>query len=71
MQLLRAGGYLISSSCSHHIDEAHFEAMLQAAAADAHREVQIIERRGAGRDHPVLLALRETRYLKCYVLRVL
>jgi 23S rRNA (cytosine1962-C5)-methyltransferase len=71
MQLLRAGGYLISSSCSHHIDEEHFETMLQSAAADAHREVQIIERRGAGRDHPVLLALRETRYLKCYVLRVL
>jgi 23S rRNA (cytosine1962-C5)-methyltransferase len=71
MQLLTPGGYLISSSCSHHVDEAHFEDMLQAAAADAHREVQIIERRGAGRDHPVLLALRETRYLKCYVLRVL
>ncbi|MCL4792716.1 MAG: methyltransferase, partial [Gammaproteobacteria bacterium] len=59
------------SSCSHHIDEEHFEAMLQAAAADARRDAQIIERRGAGRDHPVLLALRETRYLKCYVLRVL
>ena len=71
MQLLTPGGYLISSSCSHHVDEAHFESMLQAAAADAHRDVQIIERRGAGRDHPVLLALRETRYLKCYVLRVL
>jgi 23S rRNA (cytosine1962-C5)-methyltransferase len=71
MQLLTPGGYLISSSCSHHIDEEHFEAMLQSAAADARREVQIIERRGAGRDHPVLLALRETRYLKCYVLRVL
>ncbi len=71
MQLLRHGGYLISSSCSHHVDEEHFEAMLQAAAADAHRDVQIVERRGAGRDHPVLLALRETRYLKCYVLRVL
>lgn len=70
MQLLTPGGYLVSSSCSHHIDETAFETMLQAAAADAHREVQIIERRGAGRDHPVLLALRETRYLKCYVLRV-
>ncbi len=70
MQLLTPGGYLISSSCSHHVDEAAFETMLQAAAADAKREVQIIEKRGAGRDHPVLLALRETRYLKCYVLRV-
>ncbi len=70
MQLLTPGGYLISSSCSHHVDEAAFETMLQAAAADAKREVQIIEKRGAGRDHPVLLALRETRYLKCYVLRI-
>jgi len=71
MQLLGPGGYLITSSCSHHVDEAAFEAMLQAAAADARREVQIIEKRGAGRDHPVLLALSETRYLKCYVLRML
>ena len=70
MQLLNPGGYLITASCSHHIDEPAFEAMLQASAADARREVQIIEKRGAGRDHPVLLALRETRYLKCYVLRV-
>lgn len=70
MQLLNPGGYLITSSCSHHVDEEAFEAMLQAAAADARREVQIIEKRGAGRDHPVLLALRETRYLKCYVLRM-
>ena len=71
MQLLNPGGYLITSSCSHHVDEPAFEAMLQAAAADARREVQIIEKRGAGRDHPVLLALRETRYLKCYVLRMM
>lgn len=71
LQLLAPGGYLISCSCSHHVDEAHFEAMLQSAAADARCDVQILEKRGAGRDHPVLLALRETRYLKCYVLRVM
>lgn len=71
MQLLNRGGYLVTSSCSHHVDEAAFETMLQAAAADARREVQIIEKRGAGRDHPVLLALRETRYLKCYILRMM
>jgi 23S rRNA (cytosine1962-C5)-methyltransferase len=45
--------------------------MLAGAAADAHRDVQVLERHGAGRDHPVLLALRETRYLKCSVLRVI
>lgn len=71
MQLLRPGGYLISASCTYHIDEQAFEDMLASAAADAKRRVQIIEKRGAGKDHPVLLNLRETRYLKCFVLRVL
>jgi len=70
-QLLRPGGILISASCTYHVDEAAFEDMLESAAADAKRRVQIIERRGAGRDHPVLLSLRETRYLKCFVLRVM
>lgn len=70
MQLLVPGGTLITASCTYHVDEARFEAMLDSAAADAKRRVQIIERRGAGRDHPVLLGLRETRYLKCFVLRV-
>ncbi len=71
MQLLNPGGVLISASCTHHIDEARFEEMLDSAAADAKRRVQILEKRGAGKDHPVLLSLRETRYLKCFVLRVL
>jgi 23S rRNA (cytosine1962-C5)-methyltransferase len=52
------------------VDEAAFEALLISAAADAKRRVQIVERRGAGRDHPVLIGFRESRYLKCYVLRV-
>jgi 23S rRNA (cytosine1962-C5)-methyltransferase len=71
IQLLRPGGYLISASCTYHIDEARFEEMLDSAAADAKRRVQIVEKRGAGKDHPVMLGLRETRYLKCFVLRVL
>ena len=71
MQLLRPGGILISASCTYHVDEQAFEDLLASAAADAKRRVQIIERRGAGKDHPVLLSLRETRYLKCFVLRVL
>lgn len=70
MQLLNPSGTLITASCTYHIDEARFEAMLDSAAADAKRRVQIVERRGAGPDHPVLLGLRETRYLKCFVLRV-
>ena len=60
----------MTASCTYHVDEEAFEAMLASAAADARRRVQIVERRGAARDHPVLTALRETRYLKFYVLRV-
>ncbi|MFZ5441603.1 MAG: class I SAM-dependent rRNA methyltransferase [Myxococcota bacterium] len=71
MQLLQPGGILITASCTHHVDEEAFEEMLDSAAADAKRRVQIVEKRGAGKDHPVLLSLRETRYLKCFVLRVL
>lgn len=71
LQLLKPGGHLITCSCTYHVDEEGFEAMLDAAAADARRKVQIIEKRGAARDHPVLLGLRETRYLKCFVLRAL
>lgn len=70
LQLLTRGGILMTASCTYHVDEERFEAMLASAAADAKRRVQIIERRGAARDHPVLTALRETRYLKFYVLRV-
>ena len=71
MQLLRPGGILITASCTYHVGEERFEEMLDSAAADAKRRVQIVEKRGAGKDHPVLLSLRETRYLKCFVLRVL
>jgi 23S rRNA (cytosine1962-C5)-methyltransferase len=71
LQLLDQGGYLITASCSHHVSEELFEQMLESAASDAKRRVQIIERRGASRDHPVLLTLPETRYLKCFALRVL
>jgi 23S rRNA (cytosine1962-C5)-methyltransferase len=70
LQLLAPGGILMTASCTYHVDEERFEAMLASAAADARRRVQIVERRGASRDHPVLTALRETRYLKFYVLRV-
>jgi 23S rRNA (cytosine1962-C5)-methyltransferase len=71
MALLKPGGTLITCSCTYHVNEEAFEAMLDSAAADVKRRVQIIEKRGAARDHPVLLGLRETRYLKCFVLRVL
>jgi 23S rRNA (cytosine1962-C5)-methyltransferase len=71
IQVLKPGGVLVTASCSYHLDEAAFEALVLDAANDAGRSVQLLERRGAGRDHPVLLGVPETRYLKCLFLRVL
>ncbi len=71
LQLLRPGGTLITCSCSYHVSSEAFEEMLRGAASDAKRPVQIVERRGASRDHPSLLGAPETRYLKCLIARVL
>lgn len=69
-KMLRPGGLLITCSCSHHVSPADFEAAVASAAADAHRRVRLLERRGAAPDHPVVLNLPETEYLKCLVLEV-
>ncbi len=71
MRILNAGGILISSSCSYHMRPEHFEAVLLDAARDAGRVVQVLERRSQPRDHPERLGFPESRYLKCYILRVL
>jgi 23S rRNA (cytosine1962-C5)-methyltransferase len=70
MQVLRPGGILVTASCSYHLSEAMFEEIVLDAANDAGRRAQILERRGAGRDHPVLLGVPETRYLKVLVARL-
>jgi 23S rRNA (cytosine1962-C5)-methyltransferase len=70
LQILKPGGILITASCSYHLPEAELEALLLDAANDAGRRVQLLERRGAGRDHPALLGVPETRYLKCFFARV-
>lgn len=70
MQILKEGGILVTSSCSHHLSEEMLEELVLDAANDAGRRLQLLERRGAGRDHPVLMGVPETRYLKCLVLRV-
>jgi len=70
MQMLKPHGLLVTCSCSHHVALADFEAVLASAAADAHRRVRLRERRGAAPDHPVVLNLPETEYLKCLVLEV-
>jgi 23S rRNA (cytosine1962-C5)-methyltransferase len=69
--LLSPGGALITCSCSFQVDDATFERTVQQAASDAKRSVQVIERRGAAKDHPTLPGVPETRYLKCLILRVL
>jgi 23S rRNA (cytosine1962-C5)-methyltransferase len=66
-KMLRAGGVLITCSCSHHISGADFTATVAAAAADAGRRVRLLERRGAAPDHPVILTIPETEYLKCLI----
>ena len=71
MQVLRPGGVLITASCSYHLSEEALEALVLDAANDAGKRVQVLERRGAGRDHPVLLGVPETRYLKSLFLRIL
>jgi 23S rRNA (cytosine1962-C5)-methyltransferase len=70
MHVLKPGGILISASCSYHVSEAMLEEIILDAANDAGRPAQVLERRGAGRDHPVLLGVPETRYLKLFVLRL-
>jgi 23S rRNA (cytosine1962-C5)-methyltransferase len=71
MRMLNPGGLLITSSCSQHIDENAFLNILARAASDAQRSVQVIEKRTQGKDHPFLLSMPETYYLKCIFLRVL
>jgi len=70
MRLLRPGGMLVTCSCSQHIDDALFRAMLLEAAGDARREVRVLEQRGQGPDHPILLRAPETRYLICIIAQV-
>ena len=70
LKMVEAGGVLVTCSCSHHVDEAMFREAVRSAAADAGRRVQVLESRGAAPDHPEVLTLPETRYLKCLVCRV-
>lgn len=71
LKILKPGGCLITCSCSYHVHEDDFEAILEDAVVDAGAVIVLVERRGQARDHPVLLGVPETRYLKCFVLRKL
>jgi 23S rRNA (cytosine1962-C5)-methyltransferase len=71
MKLLNPEGILVTSSCSYHLSETAFFNLIQNAARDAHRYVQVLERRSQAFDHPILAGMPETHYLKCFILRVL
>src|SRR5262252_7915608 len=71
LRLLNPGGVLITCSCSYHVGEGLFLETLAEAARDAGRDVQIVEKRTQSRDHPILLTVPETYYLKCIVARVM
>jgi 23S rRNA (cytosine1962-C5)-methyltransferase len=71
LHLLNPGGYLVTCSCSYNVDEAMFGQVLYEASVDSHTPVTVVEKRMQGRDHPVLLGVPETYYLKCFILRKL
>jgi 23S rRNA (cytosine1962-C5)-methyltransferase len=70
VKMLRPGGTLVTCSCSHHVGREEFVGVVAAAASDARRRVQVLEVRGAAPDHPEILTLPETAYLKCLICRV-
>ena len=70
LKLLNPGGVLLTCTCSYHISEDLFLEIIEDAALDARRRLQIIEKRGQSTDHPVLLGVPETHYLKCVIARV-
>jgi 23S rRNA (cytosine1962-C5)-methyltransferase len=71
LKLLSPDGILVTCSCSYHVNEAAFAEIVYEAAVDAQAHVTVVEKRMQGRDHPVLLGVPETYYLKCFILRKL
>ena len=71
LKLLNPGGVLITCTCSYHLSEETFLDIIAGAAIDARRRLQIIEKRGQAGDHPVLLGVPETHYLKCVIARAI
>ena len=70
LKLLNPGGVLVTSTCSYHVSEEMFLEIIADAALDARRRVQLVEKRGQSSDHPVLLGVPETHYLKCVIARL-
>jgi 23S rRNA (cytosine1962-C5)-methyltransferase len=71
LKILAPGGYLVSCSCSYHLSEALFLQLIAEAATDAKKTVVVVERRTQAQDHPILLTMPETHYLKTLIINVL
>ncbi len=71
IKLLNPGGILVTCTCSYHMSEEMFLGIIAQAANDAHRKLQLVEKRTQASDHPILLGVPETYYLKCVIARVL
>jgi 23S rRNA (cytosine1962-C5)-methyltransferase len=71
LKILQPGGVLITCTCSYHVSEAAFAEVLASAAIDARADVVVAEKRMQARDHPVLMTVPETYYLKCFIMRKL
>ncbi|PYX64450.1 MAG: SAM-dependent methyltransferase [Acidobacteria bacterium] len=67
LKMLRPGGILVTCSCSYHVSPAEFLAMLAEASRDSHKNIRILENRSQARDHPMVLTIPETAYLKCVI----
>ncbi len=70
LKLLRPGGILVTCSCSYHVSSAAFHEVVADSARDVHRNLRLLENRGQSKDHPILLAVPETAYLKCLIFHV-
>ena len=70
LKMLRLGGILVSCSCSYHVSEADLLETVSAAALDSHRILRLLENRGAAADHPKIVGIPETAYLKCLIMLV-
>jgi 23S rRNA (cytosine1962-C5)-methyltransferase len=70
LRMLRPGGILVTCSCSFAVSEEEFLLMLTGAVQDTHRSARVLERRGQSKDHPSILGVPETAYLKCVILSV-
>jgi 23S rRNA (cytosine1962-C5)-methyltransferase len=71
LRLLGSGGVLVSCSCSHHVSEAMLLELIAQAALDSNRTLRVLERRTQAQDHPILLTVPETHYLKCLILELM